>query len=122
MKIEKVTIGQRKIFQPGLVSCILMLLAKYIETSLWNQIIEKLLAGGWEMTYQYDGIDAGIDYNCYTLEKAGERLTFEWTNWDEGEIQCSPARLKEIEILINQQFKNIESLPDFAPGIPRSKR
>lgn len=99
-----------------------MILAKDIETSLWNRAIETLLGTGWEMTYQYDGMDAGIDYNSYTLEKAGEKITFEWTNWDEGEIRCTEAVLREIEALISHRFRNIESSPDSAPGAPRSKR
>ncbi|HMV09267.1 MAG TPA: hypothetical protein PKL56_16705 [Cyclobacteriaceae bacterium] len=99
-----------------------MILVKYIETSLWNQAIEKLLGTGWEMTHQYDGMDAGIDYNSYTLEKGGEKITFEWTNWDEGEIRCTEAALREIEALINHRFRNVESGSDSRPGTPPNKK
>lgn len=99
-----------------------MVLAKNIETSRWNSALEKLLANGWQMTYQYDGIDAGIDYNCYTIERAGEKITFEWTNWEEGEILCTPAVLKEIETMLNHRFTDVRSVADAAPGTPRLRK
>lgn len=97
-----------------------MVLAKYIETALWNRAIELLIGENWVVTYQYDGIDAGIDYNSITLNKEDEEIKFEWTNWDEGEIRCTPERLKEIENLLGQPFKNIEAVADQLPGSPQT--
>lgn len=99
-----------------------MVLAQYIETDLWNKVMTLLEKQGWEMTDQYDGIDAGIDYSCYTYRKAGEVIVFEWTNWDEGEIFCSPHLLKEIEKLINLEFKKVIAVKDRLPGSPNPKR
>jgi hypothetical protein len=93
-----------------------MVLAKDIETALWNKIIQLLEGDNWTVIYQYDGIDAGIDYNSYTLKKGAEEIKFEWTNWDEGEIKCTSDRLKEIEKLLGHTFKTIEALDGREPG------
>lgn len=98
-----------------------MILARNIETALWNKAIKTLLANGWTLTFQYDGFDAGIDYNCYTVERTGEKITFEWTNWEEGEIRCAAANLKEIEKLLGYQFLTIESVSDAGPGTPGNR-
>lgn len=95
-----------------------MVLAKDIETSLWNKAIQLMVGDNWTVTYQYDGIDAGIDYNSYTLKKGAEEITFEWTNWYEGEIRCTSDRLKEIEKLLGHTFKTIEALNGREPGAP----
>ena len=85
-----------------------MVTAKNIETSLWNKVIDLLIQDNWVLSYQYDGMDAGIDYNAYTLKRGNEEIKFEWTNWFEGEIKCSIERIHEIEMLINEKFKTVE--------------
>jgi len=69
-----------------------------IKTETWNRIIRDLKASGFEETYRYDGVDAGIDYNRYELLKPsdGEPVVFEWDNWTEGEITASPSRLEAL--------------------------
>ncbi len=85
-----------------------MVTAKYIETGLWNRIINLLIENKWEVTYEYDGMDAGIDFNSVTLKKEDEEIMFEWTNWEEGEIKCRTLlRLNEIEEMIGQKFKTV---------------
>lgn len=69
-----------------------------IKTETWHKIIDDLLASGFIETYQYDGIDAGIDYNrCDLTNQAGDELIiFEWDNWMEGEIKATRSRLEVI--------------------------
>ena len=76
-----------------------------IPTDLWNDIITRLVAGGWNVIEKYDNFDAGIDYDSLILEKDGERIEFEWTNWTEGELRCTAARLDAIEGLIGQRLR-----------------
>lgn len=95
-----------------------MVVAKYIPTDLWHKAIDALIANDWEVTYAYDGMDAGIDYNCIKLQKEAEEIVFEWTNWDEGEIKSTPDRLKEIEKLIGYTFTRVEVAYSFKPGMP----
>jgi len=69
-----------------------------VETATWNQIIDDLKAAGFEETYRYGGMDAGIDYNRYELTRTtdGELIVFEWDNWSEGEIRAAPPRLEAL--------------------------
>lgn len=69
-----------------------------IRTETWHRIIEELKASGFELTYEYDGMDAGIDYNRYDLlnRADNELIIFEWDNWLEGEIKALPARLEAL--------------------------
>lgn len=69
-----------------------------IKTETWHKIIDDLTASGFIAIYQYDGIDAGIDYNRYDLiNQAGdERIIFEWDNWGEGEIKTARSRLETL--------------------------
>lgn len=98
-----------------------MVVAKYIDTDLWNKIIDLLQASGWEMTYVYDGMDAGIDYNKYVLVNLREEIVFEWTNWDEGEIRCTSDRLKEIEKLSVCTFNKVEAFTGLDPRASGSR-
>ena len=77
-----------------------MITAINIETGLWKSIIRLLMKDGWAMTYRYDNIDAGIDFDFVILEKEKEEILLGWDNWLEGEIQCAENRLNEIEQLI----------------------
>lgn len=69
-----------------------------IKTETWHRIIDDLKASGFEEIYQYDGADAGIDYNRCDLmnHAANELVIFEWDNWTEGEIKAAPSRLEAL--------------------------
>ena len=69
-----------------------------VKTETWHQIIDDLKAVGFEETYRYGGMDAGVDYNRYELTHRadGEVLVFEWDNWSEGEIMAAPSRLEAL--------------------------
>ena len=69
-----------------------------IKTETWHQIIDDLKASGFIEIYQYDGMDAGIDYNRYDLmnQSDNELIIFEWDNWMEGEIKAMPSRLEAL--------------------------
>jgi hypothetical protein len=71
---------------------------EHIKTETWHRIIKDLKAAGFKETYQYDGIDAGIDYNRYDLtnQADNEQIVFEWDNWMEGEIKAIPSRLEAL--------------------------
>lgn len=99
-----------------------MVIAKDIPTDLWHKIIDGLMAHHWKITYQYDGIDAGIDYDCIRFTHGSEEIVLEWTNWEEGEITCTPERLKEIEKLILHTFVRVERADSAKPGTPPAHR
>lgn len=68
---------------------------EHIKTETWHQIMDDLKALGCIETYQYTGMDAGIDYQRYDLQNPidGEQIIFEWDNWLEGEIKAGIDRL-----------------------------
>jgi hypothetical protein len=70
---------------------------KDIKTEVFNRILETYLEADWRPTFVYDGIDAWIDYGRVDLEKAGLKLCFEWTNWDEGEISGAEVMIEDIK-------------------------
>ena len=69
-----------------------------IKTEIWHQVIEDLEAAGFEVIYQYEGMDAGIDYGRFDLMNRAdnELVVFEWDNWTEGEIKAAPSRLEAL--------------------------
>ena len=67
-----------------------------IPTSRFNEILAAYIGSGWEKQYEYDGMDAWIDYGRVDIEKGSGQLRFEWTNWLEGEISGPPNVLREI--------------------------
>lgn len=69
-----------------------------IKTETWRRIMEDLGASGFEVIYQYEGMDAGVDFNRYDLMNRadGELIIFEWDNWSEGEIKAAPSRLEAL--------------------------
>ncbi|MGD1847904.1 MAG: hypothetical protein ACFB10_21120 [Salibacteraceae bacterium] len=87
-----------------------------ITTDVWVQVIKKLVAEAWKVTYKYDNFDAGIDYDFVILEKDGEEILFGWDNWFEGEVQSSEPKMIEIEQMMNQSFKRGES-QNLTPGL-----
>ncbi len=70
-----------------------MKVATGIKTEDWNRIIRILTDEGWKVGSKYAGIDAGIDNDFLTLSKGTEQIGFGWTNYFEGEIQCSDSLL-----------------------------
>ena len=66
-----------------------------IPTEKFNELILALQNDGWKKTYEYSGFDAWIDYGCVRLKKNGDRLKFEWDNWDEGSIE-GPANVVKL--------------------------
>jgi hypothetical protein len=69
---------------------------EHVETGTWHRVIDDLEAAGFTVTYQYGGMDAGIDYSRFDLTSpdGGELLVFEWDNWAEGEIRAALSRLE----------------------------
>lgn len=65
-----------------------------IPTDDFNRILEFHINNGWVKTYEYDGLDAWIDYGKVKLSKESRELKFEWDNWCEGEIS---GKTKDIE-------------------------
>lgn len=67
-----------------------------IETDLFNELVRLHVSEGWRKTYEYDGIDAWIDYGRVVLEKGPHRLVFVWDNWSEGEITGPTALVRDL--------------------------
>lgn len=69
-----------------------------IRTETWHRIMADLRAAGFQETYLYGGMDAGLDYGRYDLMNPadGELIVFEWDNWSEGEIKAAPSRLEAL--------------------------
>lgn len=66
-----------------------------ISTDKFNSLIRELISDGWKKTYEYDGLDAWIDYGKITLKKDRSKLTCEWDNWFEGSIE-GPRAFMEV--------------------------
>lgn len=66
-----------------------------INTELGNRILTHLVDAGWRVEYEYpeSTIDKGIDFDAYTLVREGQKLDFEWDNWDEWQICGSPSAI-----------------------------
>ena len=68
-----------------------------IPTETFNQILADLCADGWRVVSEYNGFDAWIDYGSVVLRRDGETLTFEWTNWFEGEVYGPDALILKLQ-------------------------
>jgi hypothetical protein len=71
-----------------------------VKTETWNQLITHFEREGWEVIFNYDNFDKGIDYNAVTLQKGEEKIEFTWDNWTEGEIRGSDIMLNEIRRML----------------------
>ena len=60
---------------------------KDIPTERFNAAVDELRTAGWRQTYEYEGVDAWIDYGQIKLQKDRVRLNLEWDNWSEGSIE-----------------------------------
>jgi hypothetical protein len=58
-----------------------------IPTATFNLIVDELKADGWEITEEYDGFDAWIDFGRLLMVKDGVSLKLEWDNWMEGIVE-----------------------------------
>jgi hypothetical protein len=69
-----------------------------IRTELGNRVLTELVRAGWVVEYAYpdSAIDKGIDFDAYTIARDGERLEFEWTNWDEWQIRGPRSRVQTV--------------------------
>lgn len=69
-----------------------------IKTNLGNDVLEQLVRAGWVVEHEYPltAFDKGIDHDAYTLVRNGERLEFEWSNWDEWQISGPRAVVRRI--------------------------
>ncbi len=67
-----------------------------IPTDTFNAIIGDLAREGWRKRYEYRGMDAWIDYGRIVLKRSGQRLVFEWDNWEEGSVEGKPEILAEL--------------------------
>jgi len=79
---------------------------KDIPTDQFSEIIQSLIASGWEKTYEYDGFDAWIDYGKIKLKYQGSKLTFEWDNWTEGSVEGQAREIIALAASNNLQVSN----------------
>jgi hypothetical protein len=73
---------------------------KDIPTEQFNSLVKELGTRGWRKTGEYEGLDAGIDYDSFRMRRRGIQLKFEWDNWTEGSVEGPRAAIEEIA----QQF------------------
>ncbi len=59
---------------------------KDIPTEEFNSILKEHLDTGWNKTYEYNGVDAWIDFGRIDVNKGKCNLEFEWNNWTGGQI------------------------------------
>ncbi len=76
-----------------------------ITTKDWYAIISELQNRGWKATRQYEGFDAGIDYDSCVLKKGSERIRCTWDNYTEGEFRCSDEVLEELRSIFQRDFE-----------------
>lgn len=79
---------------------------KDIPTELFKRIIAGFKSDGWNLTYEYSGIDAWIDYGCVVLVKESSRLKFEWDNWTEGSIEGPGMEIEAIARQFGLTYSN----------------
>lgn len=61
-----------------------------------RRIIDGLVAEGWVVTDEYDGMDAWIDYGRIALARAEETILCEWDNWTEGSLEGKRATIEAL--------------------------
>ncbi|MEL6812006.1 MAG: hypothetical protein AAFP76_11775 [Bacteroidota bacterium] len=76
-----------------------------IKTDDWNKIISDLREKGWKRTSKYYGFDAGIDHDFLILKRASKKITFGWSNWFEGEINCTDELFDFLKSEFNLTFE-----------------
>lgn len=72
---------------------------KDVPTERFNRMLEWLATNQWQCIYNYDGMDAWIDYGEVHFSKAGVVVKCVWDNWTEGEISA-PVEIQELRELI----------------------
>lgn len=58
-----------------------------IGNDAFSSVLASLESAGWKVYARYGGFDAGIDYDCIRLKRAGIRLKCEWDPWDAWSIE-----------------------------------
>ena len=80
-----------------------------INTDLFNEILEQLLGNGWVKLYEYDAIDAWIDFGKVKIKKNNTILTFEWDNYMEGVIIGNKNEIEQIAKQFHLQSSSVPS-------------
>jgi SH3-like domain-containing protein len=68
-----------------------------VPTKIFNQIVAEFRADGWRKVREYNGFDAWIDYGLIVLKRRGDLLKCEWTNWEDGSFEGSPATIESVK-------------------------
>lgn len=58
-----------------------------IRHQAFDCVLPQLEQMGWKVYARYGGFDAGIDYDCIRLKRAGIKLKCEWDPCDEWRIE-----------------------------------
>lgn len=61
-------------------------------------VLPQLEQTGWKIYARYGGFDAGIDYDCIRLKRAGIKLKCEWDPCDEWRIEGPVEVIEAIAI------------------------
>lgn len=61
-------------------------------------VLPQLEQMGWKVYARYGGFDAGIDYDCIRLKRAGIKLKCEWNPCDEWRIEGPVEVIEAIAI------------------------
>tara|TARA_Y200000002_G_C22554413_1_gene609662 strand:+ start:526 stop:981 length:456 start_codon:yes stop_codon:yes gene_type:complete len=80
-----------------------------INTDLFNEILEQLLGNGWVKLYEYDAIDAWIDFGKVKIRKDNTTLVFEWDNYMEGVIIGSKNEIEQVAKQFRLQSNSVPS-------------
>ena len=91
-----------------LIKILIELNIKIIE-QINNEILEQLLGNGWVKLYEYDAIDAWIDFGKVKIKKNNTILTFEWDNYMEGVIIGNKNEIEQIAKQFHLQSSSVPS-------------
>lgn len=69
---------------------------KDINGDKFKELVAALRSKGWRVSSRYNGIDAGIDYDCIRMRNGFATLKCEWDNWSEWSIEGPCAVIEEI--------------------------
>jgi reverse gyrase len=67
-----------------------------IDTDLFNEILKQFLDSGWLKIYEYEAVDAWIDFGKVKIKKDKTVLTFEWDNYMEGVIIGNKSEIDQV--------------------------
>jgi hypothetical protein len=72
-----------------------------IPTTHLGKLRHQLLQMGWQISYEYQGMDAGIDYSETHFVQEGVTLQLKWDPWDEGVLSGPANTLAPLKHRIN---------------------